>query len=193
MQHNGKRYGVAEALVVDVEDPEQEGRVKVRFPWFDADMISDWCRVSQLHAGSGYGSLFVPHTGEEVLVAFIHGDMRQAVVLGGLYNGRDKPATFRNKDKDEYLIRTKAGHQILLVDTKDQERIEITDKSQKHRIVIDTSGQSVTITSEGGKLSLAAKEIELKAEQGFKLDASTVEATATGEMTLKGSTINLNP
>lgn len=188
-----KRYGVAEAIVVDVNDPEKEGRVKVRFPWLDENTVSDWCRVSQLHAGNGYGASFVPHVEDEVLVAFIQGNLRQAIVLGGLYNGKDKPATYRDDNKDENLIRTRAGHQILFIDTKDEERIEITDKSKKHQIVIDTVNESITITAMGGKLSLAAKEIEIKADQSFKLEASTVEGTASGEMTLNGSTINLNP
>lgn len=187
-----KRYGVAEALVVDVNDPEKEGRVKVRFPWFDEHMISDWCRVAQLYAGNGYGSLFVPEEKDEVLVAFVHGDMRQPIILGGLYNGHDKPATHRAGDRDEKLIRTRSGHQILLVDTEGKERIEITDSSTKHHIVIDTANESISITSQGGKLSLAAREIEITADEGFKLNASTVDAKASGDMTLKGSTINLN-
>jgi uncharacterized protein involved in type VI secretion and phage assembly len=187
-----KRYGVAEALVVDVNDPEKEGRVRVRFPWFDRDMISDWCRVAQLYAGNGYGSLFVPEERDEVLVAFVHGDMRQPVILGGLYNGQDKPAAHRARDRDEKLIRTKAGNQILFVDTTGEERIEITDSSTKHQIVIDTSNEVITITSAGGRLRLSAREIEITADERLTLKASTVEATASADMTLKGSTINLN-
>jgi hypothetical protein len=35
-------YGVVEAIVTDVNDPEREGRVKVRYPWFDDRTVSDW-------------------------------------------------------------------------------------------------------------------------------------------------------
>ena len=63
-------YGVAEAIVTDVNDPEKEGRVKLRYPWFDDQTVSDWCRVRQLYAGNGYGTFFVPEVGDEVLVVF---------------------------------------------------------------------------------------------------------------------------
>lgn len=35
--------------------------------------------------------MFIPSAGDEVLVAFNHGDMRSPAVLGGLWNGSDAP------------------------------------------------------------------------------------------------------
>src|SRR5262249_13689265 len=97
-QTTDKRYyGVVEGIVVDVFDPDKEGKIKVRFPWFDDDMVTEYCRVCQLYAGNGYGALFVPEVGDEVLIGFIHGDMRLPIVLGGLYNGKDKPSSYRQK------------------------------------------------------------------------------------------------
>ena len=86
-------YGVCEGIVVDNEDPEQQGRIKVKLPWFDDETVTEWCRVRQAYAGNGYGMFFIPEVDDEVLVAFIHGDLRLPVILGGLYNGIDKPAT----------------------------------------------------------------------------------------------------
>ena len=63
-------YGVAEGLVEDNADPEREGRIKVCFPWFSGEMVSEWCRVLQFYAGPGYGAYFVPEVGDEVLVGF---------------------------------------------------------------------------------------------------------------------------
>lgn len=182
-------YGVAEALIVERET-EGEGRVKVRFPWFDGSTVSQWCRISQLYAGNGYGSLFVPEEGDEVLVAFIHGDMRQPIVLGGMYNGKDKP-THRPDTKDQKVIRTKAGHQLLLDDTGGERKVVVVDASEKHRIEIDTENDSITIRSQGGKITLEADEIEIKAKD-FRANATSVDVTANGAMNLKGGTINLN-
>ena len=89
-------YGVYEALVSDVNDPANEGRVKIKMPWFDEQMETEWCRVRQFYAGNGYGAFFVPEVGDEVLIAFIQGDMRQPIILGGLYNGNDKPPSHRD-------------------------------------------------------------------------------------------------
>src|SRR5437016_14680683 len=113
-----KYYGVVQGIVTEVEDEQgKEGRVKVQFPWFDDQMETEWCRVRQFYAGNGYGAFFIPEVSDEVLVAFIHGDMRQPIILGGLYNGQDKPPSSRQKDKDEKLIRNKGGHRITLDDS----------------------------------------------------------------------------
>jgi outer membrane lipoprotein carrier protein len=77
----------------------------------------------------------------------------------------------------------------------------------KVRIEISTKDNGITITAKDGKLTLAAREIEIKADDSLKIEATTIEETASdsmttnaakieamasGEMTLKGSTINLN-
>jgi uncharacterized protein involved in type VI secretion and phage assembly len=111
--------------------------------------------------------------------------MRFPIILGGLYNGKDKPPTYRDDKKDEKMIRTKAGHRIILDDTSGKEKIVIMEKGEKNSIVIDTSGDSITITAKTGKLTLTANEVEIKSKTTMKIEAG-------GEMTVKGSTINLN-
>src|SRR5207245_6638690 len=120
-------FGVVEALVVDNEDPLGEGRIRVTYPWLNASMQTEWCRVCQLYAGNGYGSFFVPEKGDEVLVAFVHGDMTVPVILGGLYNGKDKPVSRRERapGKDQKLIRTRGKHQVLLDDSQNEKKIEL--------------------------------------------------------------------
>jgi uncharacterized protein involved in type VI secretion and phage assembly len=142
-------YGLAEAIVVEVEDPDGEDRVKVKFPWFDDAMVTDWCRVAQPYAGNGYGFVFVPEQGDEVLVAFVHGDMRLPIIIGGLYNGQDKPPSARSSSNDQKLIRTKGGHQVLLDDTSGQERVRI-ETAGGHSADLDDDGKSVTVSSSGG-------------------------------------------
>jgi uncharacterized protein involved in type VI secretion and phage assembly len=187
----GKRYfGLVEGIVEEIEDPNKEGRIKVKFPWFDENMISEWCRVSQFYAGGGYGAFWVPEKEDEVAIAFIHGDMRQPIILGGLYNGVDKPATHRTKQQDIKMFRTKAGHEITFVDTEDKEQIVIKDMSEKHFIDINTKDSSITITSTGGKLSLNAKEIEVTADEGIKMNAKTIDITASDALTMNGKTID---
>jgi len=148
-------YGVVEALVTNViDDPEQECRVTLRFPFFDgATAESDWCRVVQPYAGNGYGAVFVPEVGDEVLVAFVHGDMRFPVVLGGLYNGVDKPPTHRTASLDQKMIRTKHGHQVVLDDSPGQEAIRITTAGG-HELILDDAGGTVAVTGNGVEITL---------------------------------------
>jgi phage baseplate assembly protein V len=147
-------------------------------------MQTEWCRVCNLYAGNKYGTFFHPEKDDEVLVAFVQGDMRQPVVLGGLYNGQDKPPTARTQDKDEKVIRTKAGHQITLDDTRGSEKIVIVDKTGKNSVVIDANANSITVTAQG-KLVLNGKGVEIKSGAEMKIEA-------TGTLDVKGATINLN-
>jgi len=170
-------YGVVEALVTRVtDDPEHECRVTLRFPFFDgATAETDWCRVAQPYAGNGYGAVFVPEVGDEVLVAFVHGDMRFPVVLGGLYNGVDKPPTDRTATRDQKLVRTKHGHQVLLDDSQGQEAIRITTAGG-HELILDDVGRTVAVTGNGVKITLD--------------DSGTVTVQGTN-VTVEAGTINL--
>lgn len=177
-------FGVYTAIVSEVGEPKHPGEVRLRFDWFDPKMQTEWCRVCNLYAGNKYGTFFHPEKDDEVLVAFVQGDMRQPVVLGGLYNGQDKPPTARTQDKDEKVIRTKAGHQITLDDTRGSEKIVIVDKTGKNSVVIDANANSITVTAQG-KLVLNGKGVEIKSGAEMKIEA-------TGTLDVKGATINLN-
>ena len=68
------------------------GRIRVRFHWqegtADDDRSTCWLRVAQRHAGAGMGAQFLPRIGQEVLVAFLEGDIDRPIVVGSLYNGQ---------------------------------------------------------------------------------------------------------
>ncbi len=138
-------YGVYEALVTNVNDPEDEGRVKVKMPWFDQQMETEWCRVRQFYAGNGYGAYFVPEIGSEVLIAFIQGDMRQPIVLGALYNGMDKPPS---QDPRERMICSRNGHKIRFLDSTPN------GGDQGALVIEDAHGNCIILSN--GKISVRA-------------------------------------
>ncbi|MCX2954576.1 phage baseplate assembly protein V [Lentzea sp. NEAU-D7] len=78
--------GLVCAIVSNIADPEDQGRVKLMLPWLDPSFETDWARVAQFFAGARAGSVFLPEVGDEVLVGFEHGDVRRPYVLGGLLN-----------------------------------------------------------------------------------------------------------
>ena len=71
--------------------PQDMGRVRLRFPWMGEDAVSFWARVAMPGAGKDYGIVWLPQVGDEVLVAFEHGDTSRPFVIGGLWNGTDTP------------------------------------------------------------------------------------------------------
>jgi phage baseplate assembly protein V len=187
-------YGVYEALVSDVNDPAKEGRVKIKMPWFDGEMETEWCRVRQFYAGNGYGAFFIPERGDEVLIAFIQGDMRYPVILGGLYNGTDKPPSHRDDQTDQKLLRTKAGHEFVLDDSPGKQRVRITTKAghqfdlsdaDKKVTVKTTGGNTVTLEDSGGKIT-----VRTSGGQSITLTPGTITLSAAS-IVLSGSSVSL--
>ena len=98
----GRWYGVYPATVAEVKgDPAGIGQVKLTLPWSpdpNGERYEAWARIATLMGGNGRGSWFIPDKGDEVLVAFEGGDPRRPYVLGGLWNGKDKPPASMDAD-----------------------------------------------------------------------------------------------
>jgi uncharacterized protein involved in type VI secretion and phage assembly len=198
-----KIIGVVIGIVTNNKDPDNLGRVRVKFPWFSEEDESPWARVATLMAGKDRGTLFVPEVDDEVLVAFENGNLRRPFVLGVLWNGVDTPPKeFVNDGKNNLrMIKSRSGHLIKLDDTEGSESIQVIDKTGKNSISIDAKNNMITITSaaniilkaSNGKISLQSKEIELKSSAATKIEAGsdmTLKTSAT--MTVKGSKVNIN-
>ncbi|AKJ30327.1 type VI secretion system Vgr family protein [Caldimonas brevitalea] len=100
--------GTQTAIVVGLGAPihtDRDHRIKVQFHWQRgaqgshrlqvqgvdnapaSDASGTWVRVATSVAGANWGSVFTPRVGQEVLVAFLDGDIDRPVVIGSLYNG----------------------------------------------------------------------------------------------------------
>ena len=190
-------YGVVTGIVTEVNDTdEKEGRVKVKFDWFDDQMVTEWCRVQQFYAGKGYGAFFIPEVGDEVLCAFFHGDMRIPFVLGGLYNRPDKPPSHRAADLDQKMIRTKGGHELLFDDTSGKQRVRITTQGG-HQADLSDTDHKITLQSSGGQtvtIDDSAQSITVQTSIGsinLQTAAGQITIDPTGNITLTGVNISL--
>ena len=67
------------------------GRIQLLFPWSRNGEQTAWVRKAQISAGNGWGHMHCPRPGDEVLVAFEHGNVDRPVIVGCLYNGNTKP------------------------------------------------------------------------------------------------------
>ncbi len=197
------RFGVVIGIVSNNQDPEKLGRVKVTFPWLVEDAESNWARVASPMAGAGRGVSLLPDVDDEVLVAFENGDPRSAFVLGALWNGVDKPPSEKDSDSDNNLlvVKSRSGHLVVIDDTSGAERIEIRDKTEKNRLVIESASNSIRIETDGditlkatkGTITLDAKSIAVKSSAEAKVEAgSTIDLKASGTLTVKGATVNIN-
>jgi uncharacterized protein involved in type VI secretion and phage assembly len=196
-------YGVAMAIVTNNKDPDGLARVKVRMPWMADNVESDWARLVTPMSGAQRGIYFLPEVDDEVLVAFEHGNPSTPYVLGGLWNGKDKPPESNSDGKnDTRTIKSRSGHVIRLVDKSGDERIEIVDKSTKNQIVVSTKDNTITISADAdvtissakGKVTLTgAKGVEITSKAGVKVEAGgNLDLKAGPQLNVKGTTVNIN-
>ena len=89
-------FGVVRAVVVDVQDPDAAGRIKVRFPSLPNNFEA-WARVSLPLGGNQTGLWALPEVGDEVIVAFEQGDPRNPIVLGSVWNSKRPPTSSSTK------------------------------------------------------------------------------------------------
>lgn len=199
---DGRFTGVAMAIVTNNKDPDGLGRVKVKLPWLDDRVESDWTRVVTPMAGAGRGLYWLPEVDDEVLVAFEHGRPDSLYVLGGLWNGKDKPPEDNKDGKNNVrALKTRSGHVIRLTDTDGDEKIEIIDKTGKNSIVISakdktvtiTADADITVTSTNGKLKLSGNGVEIASQAAVKIQASqNMDLQAGAQLNVKGQMVNIN-
>ncbi|MCP4431058.1 MAG: type VI secretion system tip protein VgrG [Gammaproteobacteria bacterium] len=114
---------------------DEHGRVKLQFHWDrygeNDENSSMWIRVSQVHAGKGFGGIDIPRIGEEVIVEFLEGDPDRPIVTGRVYNGDNKPpsglpaAGMVSGLKSNSTPGGGGDNTMMLDDTKGKEKITI--------------------------------------------------------------------
>ena len=206
------------ATVESLDDPESANRVKVRLPWREDSGDGVWARVAALDAGDGFGTVFVPQTGQEVLVGFVDGASQHPVVLGSLYNGTQAPPITIDPGTNAIrTIVTPGGHALTLDDDTPTftltsgkgNSIALDDSASSIVLTHKDSGNALTVSADGIELNVAQGDIVLKAAAGaVKLDSMTIEGkatgpskiessatfdlTASGPLGLKGALVNIN-
>ena len=205
--------GLVTAIVTDNKDPNDWGRVKVALKWLDPQHQSGWARVAYPGAGNNRGITFIPEVNDEVYVAFEHGDPDRLIVLGGVYNGKDKfpdhkgPSHTDRGKTVHYGLYTDKG-KLTISDKQGNEEMTLGLRDKSYIITIDKKGTVLSIGSDG-KVEVTAKDnititskmgdIELKAGPAGNVKISgmnvSVEAKAgltmkaTGQAVLKGATV----
>lgn len=171
-------------VVTDNEDPQGWGRVKVKLPTLTEDHASNWARVVAMGAGHQRGFDCLPEIDDEVLVAFEHGDIHRPYILGGVWNGKDEPPNTVDRNIDDGKVRlrtfrTRTGHQIQFAeeDKGGSKKGVLIETNGGHRIQLNDSDKSISISSTGN----------LKIEAAGNIDIS-----ATGIITIQGALIKLN-
>jgi type VI secretion system secreted protein VgrG len=183
---------------------DDQGRIKIRFFWdwredATADS-SDWARVVQPWAGNQWGGQFIPRVGTEVAVAFMDADPDRPIVVGGFYNGNDKPIFpvaektklgFRSRsvtkggkeDFNEFSFDDNKGKEMVFLHAQKDMTTEVEHdqklKVENDRTVTITGNEKVTI--EQGDQSTEVKLGDIS----VKVDVGSITMEAMQSITLK--------
>jgi uncharacterized protein involved in type VI secretion and phage assembly len=175
----GRWYGVFPALVLDLKDPDGQGRVKVTLPWSpdpDGGRYEAWARLATLFGGKDRGSWFIPDVDDEVLVAFELGDPRRPYVLGGLWNGRDRAPESMDGAGNNYK-------KVLC--SRNGVKVTLDDQDGREQLILETpGGQTITLKDGPG-----AVEIIDANGNSVKLEAAGITVTAAAKVTVNASQV----
>jgi phage protein D/phage baseplate assembly protein gpV len=172
-------------IVTNNNDPDELGRVKVKFPTLTEAHDSNWARVVGVGAGADRGFDCLPEVNDEVLVAFEHGDIHRPYVIGGVWNGNDAPPTVVTDSVVDGKVRlrtfkTRVGHQLQFVEE---------DKGS-----VKKGAYLNTVDGHNLRLNDSDKFVELETTGGHKFRAddssssSVISLTSTGDINIKTGT-----
>jgi len=183
---------------------DDQGRVKIRFFWdwredATADS-SDWVRVVQPWGGNQWGGQFIPRVNTEVAVAFMDADPDRPVVVGGFYNGNDRPIfPVGQKTKLGFRSRsvTKGGtdafNELTFDDKKDSELFFLhaqkdmtTEVEHDQKLSVGNDRTVDIVGNEKVTLKQGSQTTELKlGDVSLRVDVGSITMEALQSITLK--------
>jgi type VI secretion system secreted protein VgrG len=132
---------------------DAHGRVKVQFHWDRTgsgdDRSSCWIRVSQAWAGPGWGALYLPRIGQEVVVEFLEGDPDRPLITGAVYNGMNPPPVALPGEKTKSTLRSASSpggdgfNELRFEDAKGSEEVFLHAQRDLKIVVENDKTQSV--------------------------------------------------
>lgn len=179
---------------------DEHGRVKVQFHWdregkYDEN-TSCWIRVSQVHAGKGFGGIDIPRIGEEVIVSFMEGDPNRPLITGRVYNAELMPPFGLPGEKVVSGMKSNSTiggggyNEFTMNDTKGKEKITVHGQYDMSTTVEHDDSQTVhnnrTVTVNGTLTETIKKATKITISEGpyeHKVAANTAKYTVKGAIT----------
>ena len=180
--------GLAPAVVVENKDLTHAGRVQVRYAWLPG--VEPWARVCAPVAGDASGMWCLPQPGDEVLVGFHNGDVREPYVLGGLWSMVSPPPVDLPTDaRYKRVLRSPKGHQLSMDDLLGE---VVLRHQQGHSVKL--SGDGITLSVAGGAASVtldAAGTVTLSGKRSVEARGLNVTLKAADSVTATGARATL--
>ena len=202
-------YDAVIGVVTDIKDDQKLCRIKVKIPSMPITDNTWWCNWISIGGGKDRGWFTVPEIDDEVLIMFEHGDLGRPLMIGALWNGKDKAIDNNGDGKNaRRVVKSKTGHKITFEDV--EEFILIEDGGGIGSIKIDAKNNKIEMTAKQGDVAIQCKEdlqilagevqVTAKGTADLMGKSTGVNASSTASfkingnmVALKGSTIDINP
>jgi uncharacterized protein involved in type VI secretion and phage assembly len=153
-------YGKYRGVVVDLDDPNGQGRVRARVPEVLGEVESGWALPAAPYAGPGVGLFAVPPVDAAVWIEFEAGLVERPIWSGCIWGAEDAPE--RNNGAkatpEQKILRSERGLIVALDDRTGA--IDVSDADGSNLLRIETQGGRVTIKS-ASKAIVEAPQVEL--------------------------------
>jgi len=198
-------YGKHRATVVDNDDPERLGRVRLCIPDVLGDVTSNWALPSVPYGGlADRGMLLVPDVDAQVWAEFEAGNVSRPIWTGTFWQAAgDPPEEAADTAPTTRVLKTAAGHVLLLEDAGGEERATLVhpsgatiDVDPNGTIAMtDAGGASVTLDAAAASITIAdanGNSMEMTSSGTTVTDAAgnTIEMAASG-VTVKGTMVRV--
>lgn len=158
----GKVFGKYAGTVVDTNDPNQMGRVKVRAPTVLAEQ-EVWAMPCVPYAGDGVGFYFIPPVGAGVWVEFEGGDVSRAIWAGCYWSQGQLPPDASSAEIK--LIRTAKAQ--LRIDDSSGETVLKNDNDVSTTwdtmVTTEVSPSTLTVSADGVVTDSAPGKVDVGA------------------------------
>ncbi|MFT4622321.1 MAG: hypothetical protein ACI8PZ_000977 [Myxococcota bacterium] len=199
--HSGMLPFAVVAIVTDNVDPDELGRIQVKFPTLHEEPLSFWLRQVSPNGGKERGLYALPEKEDEVLVIFMQGAHDVGVIIGQFWNGVDIPPqeckdtlpgsgkttipgakkssdTFAdgstNLDaNDRRFWKSRSGHLFVFDDTDGSESVQIWDQTHTLSFCFDSAESRITLANSKGDIHIrTATDLYLEAGNNLIWHAS---------------------
>ena len=146
-----KYYGKFRGFVVDNQDPEKLGRLKVKVPSVLGETETGWALPCFPFGGlAGHGLFLVPEVDAQLWIEFEEGELSRPIWTGTFFQkSADVPAEATEGDGTKTrLLKTPGGHVLRFDDETDKEKFQLLHPGGTE-IAIDEKG-ILTLTDQGG-------------------------------------------
>lgn len=193
--------GPQHAVVIDNNDPDKMGRVKVCLLWqktygrcvegesyvhyLEERQCTPWIWVTSQYMGYYHGSHCLPELGDQVLVGFEHNNAERPYVMGSFQSQFGASEYVIDRASNVKFFRSRSGHTFVISDDWDHTGyVRIYDyENHNYEIMLDIDDKLIRIESRGNIELSAGNNIVLHARNDIELNADhNIEINAKNDI-----------